>query len=123
MKSIPPRVTDLQELRALQRRLSDQWTWHSADLVLCAIAEIERLRAAQDVGSGVSSGAITPKALTTFAERVCADVADLPDRTSPEDWPEAMIVTGDELAGIVEQRAQEMLARVGTDVSKAPAAE
>lgn len=37
------------------------------------------------------------------------DVAELPDRSSPEDWPEAMLVTGDELhrlvvAAITEER-------------------
>ena len=28
-------------------------------------------------------------------------VAELPDRDSPEGWPEAMLVTADELRGIV----------------------
>lgn len=28
-------------------------------------------------------------------------VAELPDRTSPEDWPEAMLVTADELSFII----------------------
>lgn len=37
-----------------------------------------------------------------FANCICLRVAELPDRTSPEDWPEAMLVTGDELAQIVE---------------------
>lgn len=30
-------------------------------------------------------------------------VADLPDRTSPDDWPEAMLVTADELSAILLQ--------------------
>lgn len=37
----------------------------------------------------------------TFADRVVERVAELPDRTSPEDWPEAMLVTADELRHIV----------------------
>lgn len=36
-----------------------------------------------------------------LADRICRDVADLPDRTSPDDQPEMMLVTGDELHGIV----------------------
>jgi hypothetical protein len=36
-----------------------------------------------------------------LAERVVQQVAELPDRTSPDDWPEAMLVTSDELKAIV----------------------
>ncbi len=35
------------------------------------------------------------------AERVIQEVAELPDRTSPNDWPEAMLVTADELRAIL----------------------
>lgn len=31
-------------------------------------------------------------------------VAELPDRTSPEDWPDAMLVTADELRAILLDR-------------------
>lgn len=31
-----------------------------------------------------------------IAEQVVRDVCELPDRTSPDDWPEAMLVTGEE---------------------------
>jgi len=34
-------------------------------------------------------------------DRIVQRVAELPDRSSPEDWPEAMIVTAAELRGIV----------------------
>lgn len=37
-------------------------------------------------------------------EGVIRDVAELPDRTSPEDWPEAMMVTADELRSILLAR-------------------
>lgn len=37
----------------------------------------------------------------TIAERVCQRVVELPDRTSPADWPEAMLVTRAELWDIV----------------------
>jgi hypothetical protein len=33
--------------------------------------------------------------------RVLQRVAELPDRTSPDDWPEAMLVTGEELRAIL----------------------
>lgn len=36
-----------------------------------------------------------------IAEQVVQIVAELPDRTSPDDWPEAMLVTADELRDIV----------------------
>ncbi|MGQ8878779.1 hypothetical protein ACUTR7_14820 [Delftia sp. NA_296.1] len=36
-----------------------------------------------------------------IAEAVCQRVAELPDRNSPEDWPEAMLVTGTELIDLV----------------------
>lgn len=38
---------------------------------------------------------------------IIRDVAELPDRTSPEDWPEALIVTGDELEEILIQHLSE----------------
>lgn len=47
--------------------------------------------AGQDVGVGRAA----------LAEQIVREVAELPDRTSPDDWPEAMLVTGDELLAIV----------------------
>lgn len=41
------------------------------------------------------------------AGRVCQLVADLPDRTSPDDQPEMMLVTGDELHDIVCQAVED----------------
>ena len=40
-------------------------------------------------------------------ELIIRDVAELPDRTSPEDWPEALIVTSDELEEILTQHLGE----------------
>lgn len=39
--------------------------------------------------------------LKAMIRSVIKRVAELPDRNSPDDWPEAMLVTGDELAEIV----------------------
>ena len=36
-----------------------------------------------------------------WIDSVLRDVAELPDRNSPEDWPEAMLVTGAELRQII----------------------
>jgi len=36
-----------------------------------------------------------------LVREICRAVAELPDRNSPEDWPEAMLVTHEELADIV----------------------
>lgn len=38
---------------------------------------------------------------------ICNAVAELPDRNSPPDWPEAMLVTHDELAEIVRTAIEE----------------
>lgn len=40
-----------------------------------------------------------------LAAAVCRAVAELPDRNSPADWPEAMLVTHDELQKIVTEAA------------------
>jgi hypothetical protein len=42
-----------------------------------------------------------PVEAKALADAICLDVAELPDRSSPEDWPEAMLVTAAELMEIV----------------------
>ncbi|WP_295537900.1 ASCH/PUA domain-containing protein [uncultured Pseudacidovorax sp.] len=44
---------------------------------------------------------------TDIGARICRAVAELPDRNSPEDWPEAMLVTHDELLAIVVAEMQD----------------
>lgn len=41
-------------------------------------------------------------ALRQQIEHIIVAVAELPDRTSPDDWPDAMLVTASELRGILE---------------------
>jgi len=41
-----------------------------------------------------------------WIELAIRDVAELPDRDSPADWPEAMLVTADELRNILTDRAK-----------------
>ena len=45
----------------------------------------------------------TPSGNSALVAKIVRDVAELPDRNSPEDWPEAMLVTGDELSDIVNR--------------------
>jgi len=40
---------------------------------------------------------------TMIADGICQAVAELPDRDSPADWPEAMLVTSEELHRIVTE--------------------
>lgn len=44
----------------------------------------------------------------TIATRILNEVMELPDRTSPDDWPEAMLVTGEELVAIVKGVLEEL---------------
>ncbi len=45
--------------------------------------------------------------VTDYIDQVIRDVAELPDRDSPEGWQEAMLVTGPELRAIIEGRITE----------------
>lgn len=49
-----------------------------------------------------------PKAL---ADIVCREVAELPDRTSPADRPDMMLVTHAELAEIIQEAVRSIMAR------------
>lgn len=42
-------------------------------------------------------------------EKYCQRVAEMDDRTSPEDWPEAMLITGAELAELLFDFAREVI--------------
>ena len=65
-----------------------------------------------NVGSGVGLGVKTdmtnrydPKRWAMqFGVDIAVAVSELPDRTSPDDWPEAMLVTASEISAIVEPR-------------------
>lgn len=52
------------------------------------------------------------------AEKVLMDVCELPDRTSPADWPEAMLVTGEELDWIVKEHVATALQRLSDDLAR-----
>lgn len=44
-----------------------------------------------------------PDALSAAIDRIVQRIAELPDRTSPDDWPEAMLVTAGELRQIADE--------------------
>lgn len=43
----------------------------------------------------------TPRLSDAVIAEIVRRVSELPDRTSPDDWPEAMLVTGDELQQVI----------------------
>lgn len=43
---------------------------------------------------------------SVIADQIVQRVVELPDRSSPEDWPEAMLVTGPELLAIVTEEIE-----------------
>lgn len=55
-------------------------------------------------GARCVSRCLDPKdcSATPLATAIIRDVAELPDRTSPEDQPEMMLVTAEELRAILE---------------------
>lgn len=54
-----------------------------------------------DAGAAPAAAAGPVLDVRAIAAAVCQRVAELPDRNSPEDWPEAMLVTGQELIDVV----------------------
>lgn len=72
------------------------------------VLRIERRNFKHVLGAILKGIALRPAAqpapvasAAAIADRICLDVAELPDRNSPQDWPEAMLVTADELKSIV----------------------
>ena len=61
------------------------------------------------------------KVADTIATAACQRVAELPDRDSPADWPEAMLVTGDELHMIVREAVIEAQAAPAHPAEGVPA--
>lgn len=60
------------------------------------------------------------EAVDRVANDVCRDVCELPDRSSPEDQPSMLLVTTDELHGIVAERVSSFLSmRVETERGEA----
>jgi hypothetical protein len=52
--------------------------------------------------------------IAEITANICRDVAELQDRTSPAHWPEAMLVTADELTEIVTEHFKFLLSELAT---------
>ena len=86
-------------------RLKDvpAWTTHRAhlDKFVEQLDELREALAARPAAPTVGEAERLREAQTQFIYRVLQEVAELPNRTSPDDWPEAMLVTHEELTSIL----------------------
>jgi hypothetical protein len=57
-----------------------------------------------------------------WIRKVIRDVSELPGRDSPEDWPEAMLVTAGELRGILESAEHKELETMRAQLAEKDAA-
>lgn len=116
---LPPLTDDV--LAALKEQLLVEWHWEDGDVAIAQkwfpslLAEIERLRAPAPPTEAMvlatthldpvvrreANEALDRAFANRVVECVLQDVSELPDRTSPNDAPEMMLVTGDELADII----------------------
>jgi len=77
-------------------------------------AAVERAREPKPLGDPTAGEDVVPpkpaapSKAREWRERVIQRVAELPDRASPDDWPEAMLVTADELREILEGEEGEL---------------
>lgn len=55
-----------------------------------------------------------------IATRVCRMVAELPDRNSPAEWPEAMLVTHEELRSILLEEVRSTALEAALNEGDAP---
>lgn len=51
-----------------------------------------------------------------WISRIVSEIANMDDRDSPEDWPEAMLVTADELTEIISRHHRESFTSAVNDV-------
>lgn len=81
----PDHLTNL----ASKTRLLDKFITHFRHIPKC--------------GTLVPHSETVQSGFSEIVENIIRDVAELPDRTSPEDWPDAMLVTADELDEILQR--------------------
>lgn len=81
-----------------------------------AVRELrDRLIVARNENNCAEGGLVAPIALPvvqqeSYINAVIQHVAELPDRTSPDDWPDAMLVTAAELRDILTEHASPVAA-------------
>lgn len=81
--------------RTNRQTLEDLWGWLQGTVAAPAAPQ-----AVLDARNELLAEVLDADSIATSA---CQAVAELPDRNSPEDWPAAMLVTGDELHQIVRE--------------------
>jgi len=86
--------------------------WADHERTCRKIAALAASPQPQPVQAQPSEAATAESQVLTFsdvASRVCRAVAELPDRNSPEGWPDAMLVTQSELHGIMMDALDEWI--------------
>lgn len=103
----------VDDLAMLVRRLAQSLKIHQPNSVLAAGAmdylQRHGLKGAplREDASPQSAPQAAPADVEEIVRKIVLAVAEIPDRTSPEDWPEAMIVTDSELRSIVRSALTE----------------
>lgn len=99
-----------EQVDAIEKSVRAGGSWHAYE----AQKKLrERIRALEAQITALKAGA------ADAAGRVCLAVAELPDRNSPEGWPEAMLVTHEELRAIVVAEVGQLIqgAEGGSEVA------
>lgn len=76
------------------------------------LALVERLNKLRERFKATPEPIPGPRCPEAFLEAVDLAVSELPDRSSPDDWPEAMLVTGPELREIIKAQWEEFFSPV-----------
>jgi hypothetical protein len=85
---------------------------HDGELIIQHFARHRLSHASHEPASVMREEAVEVEPWSDVVRKIVQDVAELPDRTSPDDWPDAMLVTGDELFDIVHSRIEQALAAI-----------
>ena len=110
-------VASMPMLERLREELGDDLG--SGGGFVAVLNGIEDLRAQRDAAIAAQNDAGADE----IRAAILRDVAELPDRTSPDDWPEAMVVTDAELGTIIDKHVGQMVAELRTLRSKLAEAE
>ena len=102
-----------RDVVAMLKRVADE----HADLAVYGLPENARGREAMEAAlrraqyavafmptAPTPAGASWTEAVAKAADEIVRDACELTDRTSPEDWPEALLITGQELHDLITGR-------------------
>lgn len=110
--SDPARVSSREEqLESLSKSIRRMWK--STDTSATSLAELHLVQAEERVIKEFSSSIRSIKsfmaALGTVPGRVATEVSELPDRNSPEENPDMLMVTSEELTSIVQRAIEKII--------------